>query len=98
MKPKMLIGFCLLGVLAQVGATGHVYGQAPYYQGKTIRIIQGREPGGSGDVRAKLVAAYLKKYLPGSPNVISEYMAGAGGRMAANYLYGSGRPGWPSHP
>jgi tripartite-type tricarboxylate transporter receptor subunit TctC len=92
MKAKMLIGLCLLGVVAHVSGSGYVYAQTPYYQGKTIRIIQGREPGGSGDVRAKLVAAYLKKYLPGNPNVISEYMAGAGGRKAANYLYGSARP------
>ena len=76
MKAKMLIGLCLLVVLAHVSGSGYVYAQTPYYQGKTIRLIQGRNPGGSGDTRVKLVAPYLKKYIPGNPTVISEYMAG----------------------
>lgn len=73
-----------------IAQTAHA--QTPYYQGKTIRIIQGRNPGGSGDVRAKLVSTYLKKYIPGNPNVLSEYMDGGGGRKAANYLFSSARP------
>jgi tripartite-type tricarboxylate transporter receptor subunit TctC len=63
----------------------------PFYQGKTIRLVQGREPGGSGDTRVKMVAPYLKKYIPGSPTVISEYMPGAGGRKTANYLFSTAR-------
>ena len=30
-----------------------VFSQAPYYQGKTITIIRGGEPGGSGDMQAR---------------------------------------------
>lgn len=78
-----LIGF--LGVVSFLGTD--LQAQTPYYQGKTIRLVQGRDPGGSGDVRAKMVATYLKKHLPGNPNVVSEYMTGGGGRKAANYLY-----------
>lgn len=97
MRRKIMIGLSLLGVLAQVGGTGDSYAQAPYYQGKTLRIIQGREPGGSGDVRAKLVASYLKKYLPGNPNVISEYMAGGWGSQGSQLSIWLGAPGWPDH-
>ena len=92
MKLAKLLTILLLGVVSLLGFGAHVYAQTPYYQGKTIRLIQGREPGGSGDVRSKLVAPYLKKYIPGNPNVISEYMPGGGGRKAANYLFSNARP------
>ncbi|MGH7888080.1 MAG: hypothetical protein ACREPG_09455 [Candidatus Binatia bacterium] len=82
----------LLGVVSLIGLSVHVDAQTPYYQGKTIRLIQGREPGGSGDTRVKLVSPYLKKYIPGNPTVISEYMPGGGGRKAANYLFSNARP------
>ncbi|MBI4523384.1 MAG: hypothetical protein HY695_06175 [Deltaproteobacteria bacterium] len=66
--------------------------QAPFYQGKTVTLIQGRNPGGTGDGRVRAVIPYLKKYIPGSPNVVVEYMSGGGGRKAANFIYGSARP------
>ena len=66
--------------------------QAPFFQGKTVTIIQGRDPGGSGDLRTKALVPFLQKYLPGTPTVIMEYMPGAGGRMAANHLYRTAKP------
>ena len=87
-----LLTILLLGVVSYLGGGAVVDAQTPYYQGKTIRLIQGREPGGSGDTRVKLVSPYLKKYIPGNPTVISEYMPGGGGRKAANYLFSNARP------
>lgn len=69
-----------------------VFAQAPYYQGKTITIVQGREPGGTGDMRARSVFSFLRKYIPGQPTVITEFMAGAGGRKAANHIFRGARP------
>lgn len=69
-----------------------VYPQVPFYQGKTITIVQGREPGGSGDMRVKAVIPYLRKYVPGNPTVVSEYMTGGGGRKAVNHVYRVTRP------
>ncbi len=92
MKAKTLAMTWLLGFMFFLADSPRVDAQTPYYQGKTIRLIQGRNPGGSGDTRVKIVAPYLKKYIPGNPNVISEYMSGGGGRKAANYLYSSARP------
>lgn len=68
------------------------YAQVPFYQGKSITIIQGRGPGGTGDLRARAIAQFLTKYLPGSPAIIFEYMPGGGGMKAANHLYNSARP------
>ncbi len=83
---------CFIGIFVFIAFACQVRAQTPFYQGKTIRLIQGRNPGGSGDTRVKIVAPYLQKYIPGNPTVISEYMSGAGGRKAANYLFQTARP------
>jgi tripartite-type tricarboxylate transporter receptor subunit TctC len=69
-----------------------VFSQVPFYQGKTITVISGQEPGGTGDMRLKAVLSYLKKHIPGQPNLVPEYMPGGGGRKAANYIYRTARP------
>jgi len=69
-----------------------VHGQAPFYQGKTVTLIQAGEPGGTGDMRVKAVIPFLRKYIAGNPNIFIEYMPGGGGRKAGNYIYSSARP------
>jgi tripartite-type tricarboxylate transporter receptor subunit TctC len=69
-----------------------VYGQTAFYQGKTITLIQAGEAGGTGDMRVKAVIPFLRKYIPGSPNIFLEYMPGGGGRKAGNYIFASARP------
>ncbi|HWL92558.1 MAG TPA: hypothetical protein VNT79_03405, partial [Phycisphaerae bacterium] len=66
--------------------------QPSFFQGKTVTIIQGRDPGGTGDLRTKAVVTFVQKYLPGNPTVIMEYMPGAGGRKAANHLFRVAKP------
>jgi tripartite-type tricarboxylate transporter receptor subunit TctC len=61
--------------------------QTPYYAGKTIAIIRGGGPGGSGEFQSRALMPYLQKYIPGNPTIVMEYMPGAGGRKAANYFY-----------
>lgn len=66
--------------------------QTPFYQGKVITVIQGRDPGGTGDMRSKAVTQFLQKYIPGSPTIIHEYMGGGGGLRAANHIFSAARP------
>lgn len=66
--------------------------QAPFYQGKTITVVQGVGPGGTGDLRRKALFPYLRKYIPGNPTIVSEYMPGGGDRKAGNYLFRAARP------
>src|SRR6266550_9424151 len=66
--------------------------QTPFYQGKTLTIIQGRDPGGTGDMRVRAMTLFLQKYIPGNPTVVSEYMPGGGSRKAANHIYKTARP------
>src|SRR5262245_13823071 len=57
-----------------------VFSQADFYSGKTITIIQDGTPGGVGHLRTNAVIASLKKHIPGSPNIVIQFMEGAGGR------------------
>ena len=57
--------------------------QALFYQGKTITVIAGQEPGGLGDLRLKSILPYFKKHIPGQPNILTEYMPGGGGLTAS---------------
>ena len=86
----------IIGILAlakMLLALGSVaYAQGDFYAGKTVTIIQGRDPGGTGDIRARTLLPFLQKYLPGNPNVVMEYMPGGGSRKAANHLFTSVRP------
>lgn len=56
------------------------------FQGKTITMLVGSEPGGGTDASGRLIAPYLHKYLPGAPEVIVQNMPGASGTTALNYL------------
>src|SRR5262249_56805125 len=69
-----------------------LYSQSDFYRGKTITIIHGRSAGGAGDVRARAVAPFLHKYIPGNPTIVHEYMDGGGGRKAANHIFNAARP------
>ncbi|MGH7798961.1 MAG: hypothetical protein ACREQ2_29205 [Candidatus Binatia bacterium] len=67
-------------------------GQSNFYQGKTIRIVQGRNAGGSGDLRVRAMMPLLQKYIPGNPTIVQEYMPGGGGQKAGNFIYGAAKP------
>jgi tripartite-type tricarboxylate transporter receptor subunit TctC len=69
-----------------------LFAQTPFYQGKTITIVQGRDPGGQADMRVRAMIPSLQKYIPGNPIIVSEYIPGGGGRKAANHVYRSARP------
>jgi tripartite-type tricarboxylate transporter receptor subunit TctC len=65
---------------------------APYYEGKIVKIVVGNSPGGGYDRMARLVAKHLPKHIPGKPSIIIENMVGAGGIIAANYVYQIAKP------
>jgi len=61
-------------------------GEAPYYQGKTITVIEARAAGGTGSLRTRTAMKYLSKYLPGNPSVFYQFMPGGGGAIAVNHV------------
>ena len=49
-------------------------------------MIIGVSAGGDYDLRARLVARYMSKHIPGNPKIVPQNMLGAGGLVAANWL------------
>jgi tripartite-type tricarboxylate transporter receptor subunit TctC len=90
-KPSIVL---FLGVvLAQVSLLREqAFSQAPFYQGKTVTVIASTAPGGTGDLRVRALAPFLRKHLAGNPTIVIEYMDGGGGRKAANYMYKNAPP------
>ena len=72
--------------------SGAATAQAPFFQGKTITILQGTEPGGSSDMLTRSMMPFLQKHIPGNPTIISEYMPGGGGIKAANQIFKNAKP------
>lgn len=66
--------------------------QTPFYQGKTLTIVVATKAGDVYDLYPRLLAEYLPKYLPGSPNVIIQNVAGAAGLIATNQVYNLAKP------
>jgi tripartite-type tricarboxylate transporter receptor subunit TctC len=83
----------LMASMVSVGFfPAHVHSQGNFYEGKTVTLVATTAPGGTGDLRVKAVAPFLKKHIPGNPTVVIEYMDGGGGRKGANHIYSSVRP------
>ena len=81
----------LLAAILVIGAvifaySDFAYAQESFFEGKTITLIQGRKPGGLGDMRSRALIPFLTKHIPGHPTVVSEYMPGGGGRKLANHF------------
>jgi tripartite-type tricarboxylate transporter receptor subunit TctC len=72
--------------------SGPAFSQTPFYQSKTLTILQGTSPGGSSDMLTRAMIPFLQKHIPGNPTVISEYMPGGGGIKAANHIFKNTKP------
>jgi tripartite-type tricarboxylate transporter receptor subunit TctC len=83
----LLLGFALLSL-----APDPAIAQESFFKGKTITIVQGRDPGGTGDLRVRSVVPFLQKYIPGNPTIVMEFMPGGGSRKAANHIFRTARP------
>ena len=89
---RLAVSSLLSAFLTSALIANEAFSQAPYYEGKTIKAIVGQAPGGLGANRVKAVVPFLQKYIPGNPHIVTEYMQGAGGQKAANYVHKTARP------
>ncbi len=88
-----IVVFTVFLLLAQwLAMVSLALAQTPLYEGKNILLVSGTDAGGAGDLRTRAVIPVLKKHIPGQPNIVVQYMPGAGGRKAANHMYKSVRP------
>jgi len=65
---------------------------APYYEGKTIKVIVGFSAGGGFDTYSRLIARHMGRHIPGNPAMVVENMPGAASLLAANHVYNVAKP------
>jgi tripartite-type tricarboxylate transporter receptor subunit TctC len=94
---KFATGVAIISLLLFFLATNLVlsptiHAQAPFYQGKSIRLIAGTTAGTVADLWPRLIADHMGKHIAGNPSVVVQNMPGAGGVIAANYVYNVAKP------
>jgi len=82
-KPVILAG--ALAVLSAVPA--HADPAADFFKGKKITYNLATSSGGSWAIYGRVLAQHLSKHIPGNPTIVAQYMPGAGGVKAANYMF-----------
>jgi tripartite-type tricarboxylate transporter receptor subunit TctC len=60
---------------------------AEFFAGKTINLVIGYTAGGNYDLYGRLLAEFMPRHIPGSPQIVVQNRPGAGGRNTANYVY-----------
>lgn len=91
-KSGLLFRIFFYALLIGLLSPDYALPQSAFYEGKTITVVAGTEPGGAGDMRTRAVVSVLKKHIPGNPTIIMEYLPGGGGRKAGNHIYRTARP------
>jgi tripartite-type tricarboxylate transporter receptor subunit TctC len=87
----LLRGCAILGAGAALMMTAGT-AQAVDFAGKTVNLIVPYTEGGGTDLYARLFLPYLKKYLPGNPNVVIRNMPGGGSIMGSNRFEATAKP------
>lgn len=82
----------ILVLVFSLGWSSAPLAQAPFYQGKTINILVGTKAGDVYDLYPRLLAEFLPKHIPGSPNIIVQNVPGAASLIAANQVYNIAKP------
>jgi putative tricarboxylic transport membrane protein len=70
---------------------GSAWGQANFYEGKTVTVLIGAKSG-SLEIAAQIVSHHLGKYIPGKPAVILQHMPGAAHLLATNNVFNVAKP------
>jgi hypothetical protein len=63
---------------------GAASAQAPFFQGKQIKVLVGFPPGGGSDLYGRIIADGLARHVEGKPTVIVQNMPGAASVVAMN--------------
>jgi tripartite-type tricarboxylate transporter receptor subunit TctC len=75
-----------------IGASAGLYAAkadplADFYKDKRISIVVSTATGGTYGLYGRLVADHITKHLPGAPRAVVQFMPGAAGIIATNYMY-----------
>ncbi len=79
LKARPLAGVAVVAGLVSF-LPGSTLSQTPFYQGKTITLLQSTQAGDTSDTMTRAIVPFLKKHVPGEPTIKFEFMPGSGGR------------------
>ena len=83
-------GFMIAACIAWASAMGATSAAADpvadFYRGRSLTVLSAGGAGGAHGLYAQIIAAYIRRHIPGNPNVVVQFMPGAGGNTAMNYL------------
>lgn len=82
----VLAGATFFGA-AIAAPVANAQGAEAFYRDKTVRVVIPYSSGGLYGTFGQLLVRHLKNHIPGSPQVIAQFMPGAGGVTAINYVY-----------
>jgi tripartite-type tricarboxylate transporter receptor subunit TctC len=80
----------LLAISAALAAPAKA--AAPFYEGKSIRVIVGFSAGGGFDTYSRVIGRHMGRHIPGNPSLVVENMPGAASLVAANHVYNVAKP------
>ena len=80
------VGLIIAPLLVMTTHGFSVSAETAFYEGKTVKVVEGRAPGGLGSFRTQTVTKYLEKHLAGNPAFVFQYMPGGGGTAASNHI------------
>ncbi len=83
---RLAVGSILAILIVAPGAAS-AQAAPPFYKGKTIRIVISTGVAGGYAEYARVLADHMGRHIAGEPHFIIQSMPGAGGLLAANYLY-----------
>ena len=83
------IARCVLGAVMALAAFTQAFADdiEAFYAGRTLSMVIPTSPGGDVDGRARLVARFMGRQIPGKPTIVPRNMPGAVGLQAANWLH-----------
>jgi tripartite-type tricarboxylate transporter receptor subunit TctC len=58
-----------------------------FYKGNQVKLFASAGPGSGYSIWTRFIGMHLGRHIPGEPTVTVQYMPGAGGLIAANYMY-----------
>jgi len=83
----MSAAFALATSLITLHPAAHAATAEDFYKGRQIIMILSADAGGGYASYANAFAPYLSQHIPGKPRIVVQYMPGAGGLRAMNYLF-----------
>ncbi|HEX9808676.1 MAG TPA: tripartite tricarboxylate transporter substrate-binding protein [Alphaproteobacteria bacterium] len=82
---RTMVAVAGLAATAVAGAVSS--GAQDFYRGKQITLVISAGPGGGYSAYVLTMTKHMQKHIPGNPEFVRQHRQGAGGLVAANYLY-----------